>query len=69
MKYKVPISGIIALASLLLVAAIGHEKYEEVRAYRQISLLLLRKFNPFSTGKIEKSDFWDVNNYTNFKHQ
>ena len=56
MKYKVPISGIIALASLLLVAAIGHEKYEEVRAYRQISLLLLRKFNPCSTGKIEKSD-------------
>ena len=57
MKYKVPISGIITLASLLLVAAIGHKKYKEVRAYRQILLLLLGKFNAFSTGKIEKSDF------------
>ena len=26
-------------------------------------------FNPFSTGKIEKLEFWDYNNYTNFKHQ
>ena len=26
-------------------------------------------FNPFYTRKIEKLDFWDANNYTNFKHQ
>ena len=26
-------------------------------------------FNPFITGKIEKFDFWDANNYTNFKHE
>ena len=25
-------------------------------------------FNPFNTGKIEKLDFWDVNNSANFKH-
>ena len=24
-------------------------------------------FNPFSTGKIEKLDFWDSNNSTKFK--
>ena len=28
-----------------------------------------RKFNPFSTGKIEELDFWDAKIYTNFKHQ
>ena len=27
------------------------------------------KFNPFSTGKIEKLDFWEAINHTNFKHQ
>ena len=26
-------------------------------------------FNPFSTGKIEKLDFWDANNCENVKHQ
>ena len=26
-------------------------------------------FKPFSTAKIEKLDYWDANNYTNFKHK
>ena len=25
-------------------------------------------FNPFSTAQIKKLDFWDANNYRNFKH-
>ena len=33
------------------------------------SLQNIRSFNPFSTGKIEKLDFCDSNNSTNFKHQ
>ena len=32
-------------------------------------LISLISFNPFSTGKILKLDFWDPNNSTNFKHQ
>ena len=32
-----------------------------------LNLLIL--FNPLSTGAPEKLDFWDANNYTNFKHQ
>ena len=34
------------------------------------SRLCLKYFvNLFSTEKIEKIDFWDATNYTNFKHQ
>ena len=30
---------------------------------------VIKRDNPFSTGIIEKLDFWDDSNYTNFKHQ
>ena len=32
-------------------------------------MLLSCRFNPFSSRKIEKLDFWDSNNSTDFKHQ
>ena len=28
-----------------------------------------RSINPFTSGKIEKLNFWDANNFINFKHQ
>ena len=37
-----------------------------------LNILYLNTFkiiNPFITEKIEKLDFWDANNFTNFKHQ
>ena len=34
-----------------------------LKVYSEISI------NPFNTRKIEKLDFWDANNSTNFKHQ
>ena len=35
---------------------------------RKENFLFETKFNPFSTGKIEKLNFWGAINYTNFKH-
>ena len=31
--------------------------------------IFLTLFNPFSSGEIEKLDFWDANNSTNFRHR
>ena len=38
-------------------------------AYQFLKTFDLLQLNLFSTGKIEKLDFWDSNNSTNFKHQ
>ena len=34
-----------------------------------VVVLFFILLNPFSTRKIEKLDFWDFNNSTNFKNQ
>ena len=41
----------------------------KLRRFSMVFNFFLILFNPFITGKIEKLDFWDANNSTNFKHQ
>ena len=41
----------------------------KLRRFSMVFNFFLILFNPFITRKIEKLDFWDTNNSTNFKHQ
>ena len=45
-------------------------KKRKISGRDDLPLVLPKLFiNPFSTGIIEKLDFWDANNSTNVKHQ
>ena len=41
----------------------------KLRRFWMVFNFFLILFNPFSNEKIKKLDFWDANNYTNFKYQ
>ena len=53
----------------LFLKLLGKWLTYKLRRFQMVFNYFLILFNSFGTRKIEKLDFWDSNNSTNFKHQ